>query len=391
MKFVSVLSMCLSFVASKNLLLIPKQHTRESSFLNVDTFAEEHNIETLATFEDITVYKIEQNEFNTYSHTLRYLFDVEEDKVVSIDNQVVFVSDPSNDELTMEAVAPWHLDRITKKKLPLNGAYPYFEKGSCHKNKDVVIETYVVDTGIDITHPQFEGRAVWGGNFVDNKNTDCNSHGTHCAGLVGSKDYGSCRDAKLIAVKVLDCNGSGSMSGVIKGIEFAYKRHLQRQTETGGKVRSVATMSLGGGYSQALNQVVQNCVRNSNSFYFTAAAGNENQDACNTSPASVREILTVMASDKSDSKASFSNYGKCTDIYSPGVDILSTIPNGKTAVFSGSSMSTPLVAGVLNHYLDRFPGYNMKQIKEKMLSEAPKDLIKNNPGSTNNQFVYLSR
>jgi subtilisin family serine protease len=148
-------------------------------------------------------------------------------------------------------------------------------------------------------------------------------------------------------------------------------------------------MSLGGGFSRALNLAVQNCVKNSNTFYFTVAAGNENADACKTSPASVKEVLTVMASDKHDSRAYFSNYGRCADMYSPGVDIESTVPGGNTAVYSGTSMATPLLAGVLNHYIDQFPGMNMQKVKDLMLNDATKNTLESNPHGTNNLLVYL--
>ena len=126
-------------------------------------------------------------------------------------------------------------------------------------------------------------------------------------------------------------------------------------------------------------------------MYVVVAAGNEDSDACNTSPASARGILTIMASDKYDNRAYFSNYGTCADLYSPGVDILSTIPNGKTAVYSGTSMATPNLVGVLNHYLDQFPGLNMKAIKEKMMQDASKNKLSGNPKKTNNLLVYLHR
>ncbi|NDC95076.1 hypothetical protein EB077_07215 [bacterium] len=118
----------------------------------------------------------------------------------------------------------WHLQRITGSN---SQYYRYNTTGSCHTNPNVIVNTYILDTGIDVTHPQFGGRAKWLTNFADTLDTDCQGHGTHVAGLVGSKDYGVCVDANLFAVKVLDCNGSGSLSGVIKGIEFVYKQQKQ--------------------------------------------------------------------------------------------------------------------------------------------------------------------
>ena len=122
-----------------------------------------------------------------------------------------------------------------------------------------------------------------------------------------------------------------------------------------------------------------------------AAAGNENNDACKTSPASVKEIFTVMASDRDDNRAWFSNWGKCADIYSPGVDITSTIPKGKTATYSGTSMACPALVGVLNHYLDQHPELNMKALKEKVLSDSSKDKIIGDKKRTNNYLIFLNR
>jgi cerevisin len=255
------------------------------------------------------------------------------------------------------------------------------------------IDTYIVDTGIDITHPEFEGRATWGSNFADSKDTDCNNHGTHVSGLVGSLSYGVCTDANLIAVKVLDCNGSGSTSSVIKGIEWAFNSHLQKsKNDTGGKtVKSIINMSLGGGYSRALNKALETTVRNNN-FYVVVAAGNENEDACNASPASSKSILTVMASDMDDNRAWFSNWGKCANIYAPGVNVLSTIPNNQFASYSGTSMASPVTAGVLNHYLDMFPSYNMKQIMEAISKYSSHNVIQGgSKPSTVSNLIYLSR
>ena len=381
-----------TIVLSKTLLLTPKEYIH--SIINVEKFAKEHDLQPLATFsmnnykdDDITIYTINSKDFNTYSATFNQLFHVEPEQRYSV-NDILLLD--YNENSLVKYKEPWHLDRISKRKLELDGNYTYNEPGSCHKNKDVIINTYIIDTGIDIKHPEFEGRATWLANFADSKDADCNSHGTHCAGLVGSKTYGVCKDANLFAVKVLDCQGSGSTSGVIKGIDFAYKHHLEQYKKSDGKVRSIVSMSLGGGFSPALNAAVKATLKHSG-FYFSAAAGNESQDSCSTSPASVKEILTVMASDQYDNRAYFSNFGKCSDIYSPGVDIKSTIPNGKTAVYSGTSMSTPNLVGVMNHYIDQYPELDMKGLKDMMLSDATKNHLHGNPKNTNNLLVYLHR
>jgi cerevisin len=349
--------------------------------MNLEVFNEEHNIEVLAEFGDLTVYKTHEDNFAKYEQTFNTFYDVEEEQIYKVnwDGETNFV--------LVDDSLPWHLGRIINRDLPLETSFPYQE---CHKNKDITIHTYVIDTGIDVTHPEFEGRATWLANFADDEDTDCNSHGTHCSGLVGSKTYGVCKDALLFAVKVLDCQGSGTTSSVISGIEFAFKRHQEQNKKSGGKTRSIVSMSLGGGYSSALNRAVQATIKDPN-FFFAAAAGNENSDACKTSPASVKEIFTVMASGRDDSRAYFSNFGKCSDIYSPGVNILSTIPDSDTAVYSGTSMACPVFVGVLLHYIDQFPELNMKQLKQKVLSDSTKDHISGNPKNSNNMLVYLNR
>lgn len=361
---------------------------------NVHFIAAEHNLDLLADFSDVTFYTTTHENLMKYRTTLSNFYDIEEDLEITLnfekigdnsfevsDNLKVHIFDNNVTSL------PWHLGRIANRDLPLSESFPY---DKCHTNKDVTIHTYVIDTGIDIHHPEFEGRATWLANFADSDDTDCQSHGTHCAGLIGSKTYGVCKDAKLFAVKVLDCQGRGSTSSVISGINYAFKRHLEQDKKSEGKIRSIVSMSLGGGFSYALNKAVLSTTKD-NHFYFAAAAGNEDNDACKTSPASVKEIFTVMASDRDDNRAWFSNWGKCADIYSPGVDILSTIPNGKTATYSGTSMACPALVGVLNHYIDTNPNLDMKSLKEKVLGDATKNHIVGDKKRTNNLLVFLKR
>ena len=390
-----VIGLC-GFAQAKNYLLVPKNHHVYS--FNFLSFAQEHKLDVHTEIGDLVVYKTSMDNYNTYSSTLNELFDVEEDGIVSLPKPVegeakepvFFVQTPGDSQFQIMAPAAWHLNRVAQRDLPLKDSYPYSEPGSCHKNKDAEIHTYVVDTGIDVEHPEFEGRATWLGNFAgDDEDTDCNSHGTHCAGLVGSKSYGVCKDAKLFAIKVLNCEGSGSFSGILEGLQFVYKRHLE-QSAKNPKLRSIISMSLGGGFSRTINRAVEALLK-SDSMYVVVAAGNEDSDACQTSPASAKGVLTIMASDKYDNRAYFSNYGQCADLYSPGVDILSTVPGGKTAVYSGTSMATPNLVGVLNHYLDQHPELNMAQVKKKMMDDATKNHLKSNPKQTNNLLVYLNR
>lgn len=385
------LFMCIPFVFG-SYLLTPKPYINNILF-DVESFNKEHNIEHFVTINALNIYKTNENNINMFKDTLSMFYHIEREQEFTIFNKMSRkqFNNQYNNQYTFtlkeESDIPWHLGRIVANDLPLNKTFAY---DNCHSNNNIDIHTYVIDTGIDVSHPEFEGRAVWSANFIDSKDYDCQSHGTHCAGLIGSKTYGSCKDAKLFAVKVLDCRGSGSTSSVISGIEYAFKRHQEENIKSGGKTRSIVSMSLGGSYSYTLNKAVEETLKDPY-FYFAAAAGNEDQDACKTSPASVKEIFTVMASDVNDARAYFSNYGKCADIYSPGVNIESTVPNKLTAIYSGTSMATPILVGVLNHYIDQNPELSMKQMKKLILKSASKSKINDNPRNTNNLLVYLER
>ena len=350
------------------------------------------------------MYTTSESNYNSFMNTFDELFEVEEDKTVNVPNpsleskqleQVVLVQQPGNLFFEVTSEIPWHLSRINQRDLPLNDQFLYNKTGTCHTNKNVKINTYVVDTGIDVEHSEFEGRATWLANFADKEDYDCQSHGTHCAGLVGSRHFGVCKDSNLFAIKVLDCQGYGSYSGIMKGLEYVYKHHSKQVNEMKTRnvnvnVKSIVSMSLGGGFSKAINKVVEKLLSYGD-IYVVVAAGNENNDACKVSPASAEGAITVMASDKYDKRAYFSNFGKCANVYAPGVDIMSTIPDNEHAKYSGTSMATPILAGVLNHYLDMFPDLTVKELTEKLLNDSTKDHIQKNEDDTNNFFVYLNR
>ena len=322
MLFRSLSLFIFGLVSAKRYILTPKE---EFNNFEVHKISGEHDLEVFAEFKEhnyLPFYITSRENLIKYRSTLSQFFHIEEDVTITLKDSVTdFILVENNLEtgiLTDEKSVPWHLDRIVKRKLPLDGSFGY---DTCHENTDVRIDTYVVDTGIDVEHSQFGGRAVWGNNFVDSKDTDCNNHGTHVAGLIGSEDYGVCKDANLYAVKVLDCEGSGSLSGVIKGIEWVYKTHITKtkslsKTNTSKKIKSIINMSLGGGFSKALNTAIEYGVKNDDNFYVVVAAGNEDEDACNGSPSSVKSIFTVMASDKDDNRAWFSNWGPCAELYS---------------------------------------------------------------------------
>ncbi|WP_221090988.1 S8 family peptidase [Deinococcus aquaedulcis] len=227
--------------------------------------------------------------------------------------------------------ATWGLDRIDQRNLPLNGTYVYNSTASG-------VRAYILDTGIRTSHTQFGGRAVWGTNTTgDGNNTDCQGHGTHVAGTVGSATYGVAKGVTLIAVKVLNCQGSGSYSGIIAGINWSLNNK--------GSGPAVANMSLGGGFSQSVNSAVNNA--SAQNLVMVVAAGNSNANACNYSPASAASAITVGSTTSSDARSSFSNFGSCVDLFAPGSSITSTWNTSNTATntISGTSMASPHVAG----------------------------------------------
>lgn len=254
------------------------------------------------------------------------------------DPRVAWVEEDAEVSLTATQSNPtWGLDRIDQRNLPQDGAYTYNTTASN-------VTVYVIDTGILGSHNDFGGRVRAGYSAISGGTTDCNGHGTHVAGTVGGSTYGVAKGARLVAVRVLDCNGSGTNSGVIAGVDWVAQDHA-------AGAPAVANMSLGGGASSALDTAVNNAINDG--VTFVVASGNENQDACNSSPARVANAITVNASTSSDARASFSNWGTCTDIFAPGNSITSAwhTSNSATNTISGTSMASPHVAGVAALYL----------------------------------------
>ena len=258
-----------------------------------------------------------------------------EESLTSLHNEKNVVNIEVDDEVSINY--GWGLDRVNQKHLPLDGNDKFVCGGT---NVDV----YILDTGIRISHRDFGGRAIWGANTVgDGKDYDCQGptyHGTHVASTTIGNSYGIARRATAIAVKVLGCTGSGSYSGIIKGVEWSVNRMKSTRKA------SVMNLSLGGGKSTSINSAMEAAVKAG--MHTVVAAGNSNADACNYSPASAPSVITVASVDKTDVRSSFSNWGCCVDIFAPG----RTIPaaNGKDDssfhYLSGTSMASPHAAGV---------------------------------------------
>lgn len=300
------------------------------------------------------------------------------------------------DNSVTEKNAPWGLARISHRDGLSFGnfnKYLYTEEGG------EGVDVYIIDTGTNVAHVDFEGRASWGKTIPDgDEDADGNGHGTHCSGTAVGKKYGVAKKAHVKAVKVLRSNGSGSMSDVVKGVEFAVEAHLKsvedaKKGKKKGFKGSTANMSLGGGKSVTLDKAVNAAVEFG--LHFAVAAGNDNADSCKYSPAAAANAVTVGASSFADERAYFSNYGTCNDIFAPGLNILSTWIGSKyaTNTISGTSMASPHIAGLLAYMLSLQPAIDSdyavasispKKLKANLIAIATEGALTNVPSNTAN-------
>ena len=298
-------------------------------------------------------------------------------KRIAGDSRVDYVAQDQTISINVAVQTPvpsWGLDRIDERSLPLDNKYHYPSLGNS-------VTAYIIDTGIRFTHQEFGGRAVLGIDTVnDGQNgNDCNGHGTHVAGTVGGRSVGVAKGVRLVSVRVLNCAGSGTFAGVIAGVDYVTAAQLTNPAQ-----RSVANMSLG---AAGTNLVLEAAVTASiaANVHYSLAAGNSNANACNFTPARTPRATTVAATDISDNRAAFSNFGACVDLFAPGVAIFSAWASADNAynTISGTSMASPHAAGTAALWRHRFPADNADVVARALVANATPNVVANPAGSPN--------
>ncbi len=288
---------------------------------------------------------------------------VEQDGTVSID-------------ATQSPTPSWGLDRIDQRALPLNNSYTY-------PNTATNVHAYIIDTGIRFTHVDFGGRATSGFDAIDGGSADdCHGHGTHVSGTVGGSTYGVAKGVLLVGVRVLDCNGSGTNSQVIAGVDWVTSNAIKP---------AVANMSLGGGASTAIDNAVANSI--SSGVSYSIAAGNSNgANACNFSPARVGTAITVGSTTQTDARSSFSNIGTCLDIFAPGSSITSAWNTSNTATntISGTSMATPHTTGAAALVLSANPSFTPAQVRDRLVADSTTGVVTGAGTGSPNRLLFVA-
>lgn len=338
----------------------------EMSAQSVESLAESFNGEITSQWSLINGFAVEMSEADAKQLAADSSVDyIEQNGVFTIADEGVQENPPS-----------WGLDRIDQEELPLDDLYHYPNQGSG-------VTAYILDTGINLQHEEFADRLVEGYDVISpgGDADDCNGHGTHVAGTVGGTDTGVAKNVSLSPVRVLDCGGSGSFDGIIDGIEWA------TQDASGP---AVSNMSLGGQYTQTVNDAVDASV--AAGLTNVVASGNDSSDACNYSPASAQGAISVNSSESNDSASGFTNFGSCTDFYAPGGNIYAPWIGGSNAynTISGTSMASPHGAGVAAQYLAANPDAGPDEIRSELVSNATEGVISNPNGDNlllNNSFI----
>lgn len=313
---------------------------------------------------------------HVYKHALNgYAVKMPKDvaEAMSNDPRVLFVEEDGVMEASaVQTSAPWGLDRIDQRDRPLSGTYTFNWTGSG-------VRAYVIDTGIRTDHTQFGGRAAASFDAFGGNGQDCNGHGTHVAGTIGGSTYGVAKSVLLRGVRVLNCSGSGSTSGVIAGVDWVRQNHV---------APAVANMSLGGPASSSLDTAINNL--HNSGVTIVVAAGNENQNACNVSPARAANAVTTGSTTSTDARSSFSNWGTCVDIFAPGSSIRSAwyTSTTATATLSGTSMASPHVAGVAALYKQANPSASPTTIRNAIVNGSTTNRLTGIGTGSPNRLLY---
>ncbi|MFI1467561.1 S8 family peptidase [Streptomyces wuyuanensis] len=280
--------------------------------------------------------------------------------------------DPGDVPAFARQALSWGLDRADQRALPLDGQFTAASTG-----KGVTV--YVVDTGIDYEHTEFGGRAVFGFDAVGDgrRGQDCEGHGTHVAGTAAGATYGVAPEARLISVRVLNCEGEGAWSKIIAGLDWVAKNAQQP---------AVLNASLGGTTSPSANAAAKAVF--DSGVLPVVAAGNSAEDACGVSPASAPNALTVGATDTEDTETDYSNYGRCLRLYAPGSDIRSARMGGGTTTMNGTSMAAPHVAGVAALYKAAHPAAGPQEVADWLVAQSTKNAVKSITRGSPNRLLF---